>query len=500
MLAILQLDAVGTEVVDRMLADERLPVLAALRERGRLTRLSTPASILEGATSHSLYSGKGIAEHGLYFPLQWSAGEQRVRPAEVLEWPEPAWERLSRVGRRCLVVDPYQCRAPQTHDGLCISGWQYRNRVTNRYWSVPSSAKRSFARLFGRPRVAEETFGRPSPARLVTLGERLAASPARAAHLVTRLLGAERFDLLWVTFPAVHLGGHHFWDLSQVPDDLETPLRRSLDRMLERIYAAADAALGRIVEALPADADLIVVSPLGMAAETSRADMLPGMLAAILDGGDAEPRAFQDSISRVRASFPSGLRAAIARPLPDRFVAELTSRLYLNGVDWSRTSAFALPSNHEGYIRFNLRGRESQGSVDPAEADVLASRIVDGLTTFADLDGAAAVAEIYRPQQRLGDGEYLDMLPDLVVQWSDRAASRLAGVASPRYGEVRRTTGVGRAGGHVADAWALLVPGASSLRTPSRPPDVADIAATACALLGADGAQFAGEPLLDAGS
>jgi predicted AlkP superfamily phosphohydrolase/phosphomutase len=480
-----------------MLEAGQLPAFAALRARGQWTALSTPASVLEGGTSHTLYSGQGIPEHGLYFPLQWSASEQRVRPAAVFGWPHAVWERLSDAGRTSLVVDPYQGWAPRSHRGLCISGWQYRNRVTNRSWSVPASARRSLTRRLGRARVVEEIYGPPSARGHLALGERLAASPARAANLVMDALAAADFDLVWVTIAATHLGGHQFWDLSTFPDDLDTQVRRRFDGMLERIYSSADAALARIVEALPPGADLIVASPLGMAAETSRSDLLPGMLAAILDGREAEPGGSGGSITRVRASLPTGLRAAIARPLPDRLVAELTSRLYLNGVDWSRTRAVSLPSNHEGYIRFNLRGRERHGIVDPSGVDELTTQIVDGLESFADLRGEAAVAAIYRPGERLGDGPRLDLLPDLVVQWSRRPASRLAGVESPRFGQVRRTTGGGRSGGHTADAWALLVPGASNPRTTSRPPDVIDLAATACALLGVDG-DLAGEPLLEA--
>ena len=50
------------------------------------------------------------------------------------------------------------------------------------------------------------------------------------------------------------------------------------------ILEATDAALGEVLEALPEDADVIVCSALGMGPDTSRADLLPGMLAAVVDG------------------------------------------------------------------------------------------------------------------------------------------------------------------------------------------------------------------------
>jgi hypothetical protein len=41
--------------------------------------LETPARYFPAGTYPSLYSGRGVADHGLYYPLQWSYREQRVR-------------------------------------------------------------------------------------------------------------------------------------------------------------------------------------------------------------------------------------------------------------------------------------------------------------------------------------------------------------------------------------------------------------------------------------
>ena len=59
---------------------------------------------------------------------------------------------------------------------------------------------------------------------------------------------------------------------------------------LDDVYAGIDRAIGRIIAALPDDASVMVVSPVGMDVNTSRADMLPEMLKAILDGPRADAR------------------------------------------------------------------------------------------------------------------------------------------------------------------------------------------------------------------
>lgn len=58
--------------------------------------------------------------------------------------------------------------------------------------------------------------------------------------------------------------------------------------------------------------------------------------------------------------------------------------------------------------------------------------------------------------------------------------------------------GTRRSGNHTSDAWILLVPGTSRVRDVERPARLVDVAATVCALLGADRAgRMTGDPLLE---
>jgi predicted AlkP superfamily phosphohydrolase/phosphomutase len=503
MLAILQFDAASASLLGRLLGGGRLPSLAALRERGVWHDLDAPATQFAAGAQYTLYSGVEIADHGLFYPFQWSPDEQRVRYMTAFEAPPPIWERLGREqGTRTLAVDPYESRPPaDAPPGALVCGWQLHDRVVLRKWSAPEPAYDRLERLYGRPEPVDEVFGQHTVPEMLALRRRLLGAPGRVADAATVLLGTEPFDLAWLTFCAAHVAGHQFWDPAQLADaDLEAGSRLVLGGALEDVYVAVDRALGRIVAALPADADVIVLSPVGMDVNTSRADMLPEMLEAILDPGRRAPG--RSSIWWLRAAVPSGLRARAAATLPERFALDLTARLELRGVDWSRTVAFAHPAENQGYVRFNVRGRERDGIVDPDEVDALAARITDGLLTFRDLDGHQAVDSVERVSDRFGTGARADLLPDLVVRWTGRPATKVEGVTSDRFGTVmRRGVGSGRSGNHTeGDAWALVVPGASRPASPRRPPRLEDIAATAAALAGAGVAGMAGEPLLVPGT
>jgi predicted AlkP superfamily phosphohydrolase/phosphomutase len=330
----------------------------------------------------------------------------------------------------------------------------------------------------------EDAYGSQPVRRLRRARRHLLAAPARVAAAVTHLLARERFDLVWATFSAPHFAGHFLWDSPHA----------GLERAVEEVYEAVDAALGEILAALDGAVDVIVLSPIGMGPFTSRSDLLPELLAAVL-GERAERPAAGSSIFRLRASVPSALRAAVASMLPAGVVHELAARLYFQGVDWSRTRAVALPGEHNGYVRLNVRGRERDGVVDPAEVDELLDRLAEGLVTFRDADGGEAIAAVERPE--IGDGPGTARLPDLVVRWADRPSAGVPALRSERFGEVRRHGDPGLSGHHREEAWAVLVPAASRIRALDRRPRLVDVAATVCAVLGGDPTGLAGEPLLE---
>ena len=504
MIAILQFDGVSLPHFQSFLEQGRLPTFAGLRERGHWLPLETPASSWEGSIYFSLYSGKNVTEHGLYFPFMWSAAEQRVRSQDDYPAPEPLWDRVGRAGRRSLVIDPYEGRQATSIKGKALSGWQFRHKVTLRRWSVPRGLNRQLQRRFSRGALVEEVYGRPSAPYLCKMHDRLVGAPRRAAEISAALLAEESFDLVWITLSSSHIAGHWFLDPSRLPQDqFDAGTNAKLDAALCDAYVAVDQALSDILTALPPQADIIVLSASGMGPSASRTHLLPAMLQAVLSGKNVDRKVSQaagNSLWRLRAAVPPDLRALVARVLPDRLTMDLTARLEMRGVDWTTTKAFMVPSGDCGYIRLNLRGRERDGIVDAKEADALLERIASGLRTFCDPDGAPAIAKIEFAAQSLGYRDPSHRLPDLIVHWSERLPPQSAGVKSPQFGEVPSSGwGSGRTGEHRDGAWALIIPKSSSIRTATKPPHILDIGPTVCAALGVDCDGLIGEPLLQPG-
>ena len=505
MIAILQFDGVSVPHFHQFLEQGRLPTFAQLRGRGHWFSLETPALSWEGATYFTLYSGTAIAEHGLYFPFMWAAAEQRVRPQDDYPAPEPIWDRVGHVGRRSLVMDPYEGRLPRSINGKALCGWQFKHKVTLRRWSVPRGLDRQLQRRFGRPSLVEEVYGRPSAQYLFKMRNRLLGAPKRAAEVAAVLLSQESFDLVWITLSSSHIAGHWFLDPSRLPQDqFDAGMKTELDATLCDAYAAVDEALSHILDALPSRADIIVLSPSGMGPSASRTHLLPGMLQAVLSEKSVERNATKapgNSLWHLRAALPADFRAWVARVLPGRLTMELTARLEMRNVDWTKTRAFMVPSGDCGYVRLNLRGRERDGIVGPEEADMLLEQIASALPTFCDPDGEPVIKKIEFASNSLGCETLFHPFPDLIVHWSERLPLHLAGVSSPQFGEVPSSGwGSGRTGEHRDGAWALIVPGSSNLKAPTKPPHILDIAPTVCAVLGVDTDGLPGQPLLEPGA
>jgi type I phosphodiesterase/nucleotide pyrophosphatase len=510
-IAVIQFDAASAALLERLGAEGRLPSLGALRKRGTRLELDGPAEHFPASAYQTLYRGVEVGDHGLFYPFQWAARDQRVRLAGAFEAPPPIWEKLGRYGRSTLAIDPYECHLPDGAEGELVSGWGMRERVVLERWSVPGGGDRGPRRRHGRPPDATEVFGAQTPRELRRLRESFLKAPGRVADLAIERLRERSFDLAWIVFAAPHLAGHRLWEVPPYVDSISEAERQQLSGALAEIYEEVDAQLGRVLAALPDDCDVIACSVLGMDVNTSRADLLPGMLTTVLkgseqsrgsirtDGDRKEPR---DSDSggmwRLRATLSGRLRSKIAAAMPDRLALELTARLELRGVDWAATRAFAHPADNQGYIRLNRTGRERNGIVGVSEAQELIEQIREGLLDFRDPDGQPAVTSVDEVAERW-QGAATDRLPDLVVRWRPTSSIALDALHSSRFGTVHRQGyGSGRTGNHTdGDAWAILALAAGRLRDPGRPPRIADIPATVAALNGVPLDGLAGEPLIE---
>jgi predicted AlkP superfamily phosphohydrolase/phosphomutase len=157
---------------------------------------------------------------------------------------------------------------------------------------------------------------------------------------------------------------------------------------------------------------------------------------------------------------------------------------YFEGVDWSRTRAYALGLSG---VYLNLKGRESAGIVEPgAEAKTLKQELVAKLSSLRDDEkGEAAIRHAYAASS-LYQGPYLEAAPDLIIGYHDGYRTSWDAATGKVGPDVIEDNLKAWSGDHCVDP--PLVPGVlfSNRGIDAEDPGIEDMAPTALALFGID--------------
>lgn len=434
------LDAAEPRLIERWIADGSLPTLKRLREQGVYGRLGSSADWLGGSPWPTFYASQTPAEHGFYSYLAWRPGEMAsVRPTPDYLPMAPFWYDLSRQGPRVIAIDIPLTYEPKPFNGLQVSNWATHEALVPPA-TYPADLMDLLRSKFGPPKRSNEEYGLLPLDRLLDIRDDQCALADGVSALARLLMERERWDLFLVAFSTTHRCGHKLWDHSGVRGAVPLDRVAEFDDALRQVYISVDRAVGRLIEAAGNDITTLVFSLHGMGENTSRAELLPEMLRRVLAGGVVvdSPAGKPGLVKRIRELIPNRWRNTIKDHLPLAIQDWLTSYWRMGRSDWSKTRAFCLVADLQGYVRFNIRGREAEGLVEPgAEYERLAAEITEGLRSFVDADsGEPVVAEIKTPAELFPSGARRDLLPDLIVQWNFTPVAQQRRIVSERFGAI----------------------------------------------------------------
>jgi predicted AlkP superfamily phosphohydrolase/phosphomutase len=496
------LDAVEIDVVERLVADGRMPNLARLRRQGRWGRLRTEPPHFLSLVWSTFFCSTRLGEQGWYFNKIWNPDRQRLQYLSP-EWlpVQPFWQSLDPSYRLAILDLPYATELPVRANMQTLNGWQCHDDFGNN--AFPAELWGRLSERHGKPRMAAEVFGPQSAATLLAQRQEVLEGNRQFADICRDLLTHDRFDLFLAVLGLVHRGSHYLWDLSQIDrGGVDERTRAVLEGALEDCYTSADETLGRMLEAAPPDARVVVFALHGMGSNDGWYEYLPRILQRIHQGAGAPP-ARPGMLFRLRQTLPWTLVRQVTRRIPSAWNKALVSLWSRRMHDWPNTRYFALPMDYNGYVRLNLKGREKQGCLDPADADQVLAEVDAGLRSFRDIAtgkpvirGTIKVDELISPT-----APRRRFLPDLIVLWDPPGpAWASSGVVSDQFGEIRwpegRKLASGRSGNHTPHGWFVargpgIAPGPTAGTY-----DTADLIPTVFQWLGApQPSHFAGRPI-----
>jgi predicted AlkP superfamily phosphohydrolase/phosphomutase len=179
----------------------------------------------------------------------------------------------------------------------------------------------------------------------------------------------------------------------------------------------------------------------------------------------------------LRDLLPKNFRKSLARMLPTALRDQLAKRVDTADMDWTRTRVYWLPTDLEGYLRVNLRGREPQGIVEPgAEYEQVLTELEAALRELRDpATGEAIVADVIRTDTAF-PGARRDWLPDLIVRWN--GARPITVAESPRIGRVESPSPDTRPGTHTGPGFVLAAGAGIAAGAELQGADILDFAPT----------------------
>jgi predicted AlkP superfamily phosphohydrolase/phosphomutase len=498
-LVILGIDAGDPEFLQRWTREGHLPTLAGIMERGSWGRTGGPELISEHGVWVSLFSGIPRRDHGYYYYRQLRPGSYELETVTGLDVDAlPFWTRIDPGGRRALVIDIPDYDPVPGIPGVQLTHWATHNNWDPDHFvtaAEPAEVLADVSRRFA-PRLVtvenHESTSREDRAILDELLARISLKGAACRHLLDR----GPFDVVAVVFAESHTANHQFWryqpGLNGAGDD------PALVDGIRDVYRAIDRELGLLLERLPAESDVVVVSSVGME------DDFPanGLIEAFCRGfgyqvspeSSGSPRPTRP-IDWVRWAVPERWRIALSRRLSRETRERLLADRFRASTDWTRTRAFPIPSPYTSFVRVNLRGREPSGIVEPgAEYEALLTGIESDLATLVDPEsGDPAVVRTTRTTEAFGCGPH-PTLPDLWVEW--RPGRFLTRVVHPGGELVQGKPDFFRRSDHCRSGFFAAAGPSIAARGDVGEIDVLDLAPTFLALIGEPPAErMTGRPL-----
>jgi predicted AlkP superfamily phosphohydrolase/phosphomutase len=278
----------------------RMPHLKALMGRGRSGRLETYAPAKSPVIWTTVATGKLPQEHGITDFTYLDANGQHQLFSSRDRRTKALWEIASDAGRESLVVSWWNTFPVDAIDGVLVAQANTMEQISRRRLLKPGGflhgvagqvhpAERQDELLqlaaeaeTEMPQRLDELFGEIGKPRTSADRDNLEAcvwsvlADESTLRIASRLIDEEpTADLVAIYFGTPDVVSHRFWRFAR-PESFEHPPTalsiRQFGRVVDDAYAYFDSALGKLLEQMPPEATLLLMSDHGMHAVNSELD------------------------------------------------------------------------------------------------------------------------------------------------------------------------------------------------------------------------------------
>lgn len=415
------LDGADLDLI-RQLGRDRLPALHGLMDRGMFAacRSVLPPATLPNWTT--LLTGADPGEHGVFdfttrvgYRVRFTAGSVREVPTIMT--------RLDRDGLHCACIGfPATWPPEQLERGIFISGWDAPVAFESDASFVwPTALHREITERFGPQRFDDvDELNAHLPGWHERLPDALCQRIDRKVDLAQWLLNRDSWDVFAFYFGESDTAAHHLWALHD-PRSPRHPAQGFAGDGLARVYGRLDSAVAALIATAGGEAvEVTIVSDHGFGGASDKVMYLNRVLA---DAGflrfrprKAAQRGTQWLKRFALTQLPPKLREQIFRAGSAALPSWLESRARFGAIDMAHTRAFSDELNYFPSIHWNLRGREPQGTLDPADVPQVQRELTDALLSVRDPWSGQPVVAAVQPREEVFHGAFIERAPDLLLQ------------------------------------------------------------------------------------
>ena len=426
---VIGLDAATWTLIRPWMAEGKMPNLAKLMKAGVSGTLESILPPITPPAWTSFMTGKNPGKHGIFHFVETEHGGYAMNYANATSRRSPTvWKLLNNAGYSVGTMNIPFTYPPEPLNGFQISGMDTPSETSP--FIHPPELREELVKHLGGIQLDIRFLGAMSTdeRRNQVLAE-MEQMDNQWTKAALYLLENHPQDVMMFVFMSIDTVQHYFWqhmDKGHFLHDLK--LAPKFGDAVRKVYERLDAAAGQIIDRLPPETTLFVVSDHGGGPVVDRTIFLNRYLAQLgLLHYDEKTtsgirrlakKLLRVSFSMLRSTLSSRQKSWLARLFPKiRQKSEMAYSSFTS-IDWSRTKAYcsevlASPPS----IWINLKGVKPQGIVDPGDYDALVSFIIEKLAELKDpRTGKPVINRVYR-RNEIFHGPFAHEGADLVLDW-----------------------------------------------------------------------------------
>ena len=428
-MVVIGLDAATWTVIRPCMAEGKMPNLAKLMKAGVSGTLESILPPITPPAWTSFMTGKNPGKHGIFHFVETEYGGYAMKYANATSRRSPTvWKLLNNAGYSVGTMNIPFTYPPEPLNGFQISGMDTPSETSP--FIHPPELREELVKHLGGIQLDLRFLGAMSTdeRRNQVLAE-MEQMDNQWTKAALYLLENHPQDVMMFVFMSIDTVQHYFWqhmDKGHFLHDLK--LAPKFGDAVRKVYERLDAAAGQIIDLLPPETTLFVVSDHGGGPVVDRTIFLNRYLAQLgLLNYDEKTtsgirrlgkKLLRVSFSALRSTLTSRQKSRLAMLFPKiRQKSEMAYSSFTS-IDWSRTKAYcsevlASPPS----IWINLKGVKPQGIVDPGAYDALVTFIIEKLAELKDpRTGKPVINRVYR-RNEIFHGPFSREGADLVLDW-----------------------------------------------------------------------------------